>query len=112
MWNVQGTPIAGNWPALKPETVLYAYDGPRTFTCKDAAGNFYLAHWCDEDAVGSRFLLVAFSETQLKELTTGDIDVREALSSPRAWIVDLDDDWKVIQCWRVNVDQLPEGVFA
>jgi hypothetical protein len=111
MWNIKGTAVAGNWLELTPETILYAYDGPRTFTCKDAVGNLYLAHWCDDDADRSRFLVVAFSETLLQELTTGGINVRDALSRPRAWIFDLDDEWDVVRCWRINVDDLPEGVL-
>jgi hypothetical protein len=112
MWKVKGTSITSNRRIdFAPETVLYAYDGPKTFTCRDSVGDLYLAHWCDEDADAARFLVVAFSENLLRDLTTGEINIRDALSRPRAWIVDLNDDWEVAECWRVNVDELPASIL-
>lgn len=110
-WNVPGEAVSANWLDLTPKMMLYEYDGPRTFTCEDRAENLYLAHWCDEDQESIRFLVVAFSSALLHSLISGKIDVREALSRPRAWIVDLDHDWTPIRAWRVDVDDLPPGIL-
>ena len=112
MWKVCGKAISPSWLDFKPATVLYHYDGPKTFICKDPADNIYLVHWCDEDNDVIRFIVVPFSDTLLDDLTSGEIDVREALSRPpRAWIFDLNDDWVPITAWRVNIDDLPQNVL-
>jgi hypothetical protein len=47
MWRVKGTPLPPhNWPDPWPVNVLYDFDGPRIFTCKDRAGSLYLAYRC------------------------------------------------------------------
>ena len=58
MWSISGRQIeASRFSPFIPVTVLYEFDGPRTFTVNDADGELCLAHWCDEDDDVSRFLV-------------------------------------------------------
>jgi len=111
MWKVNGASVNPSWLDFKPAMVLYHYDGPKTFICKDPADNIYLAHWCDEDDDTTRFLVVPFSETLLEDLTSGRIDIREALYRPKTWVFDLNDDWIPTSAWRVDIDDLPLSVL-
>ncbi len=106
MWEVKGKPEQMG-VCLTPDQILYEYDGPRIFTCKDSADNLYLAYLCDEDASCSRFLVVAFSQSLLEDLTSGNMNMRDALSRPRAWLIDLDNDWRITQTWRIEIEGLP-----
>ena len=60
MWHVNGKPISGAWLNLEPVRVLYDFDGPRIFTCKDVNGTLFLAYQCGEDRETMRFLIVPF----------------------------------------------------
>lgn len=110
MWNVIGKRISP-WLTLEPVVILYEYDGPKIFTCKDPADNLYLAYYCDEDAAGVRFLVVAFSDELVERLTSGIINMRDALTRPRAWIFDIDNDSNPVGAWRIDVDDLPPGML-
>ncbi len=110
MWHVVGKSVHP-WMDLTPETVLFAYDGPKTFTCKDGADDLFLAHYCDEDENSVRFLVVAFSELLLERLMNGKINMRDALTRPRAWLFDVDHDAKPVRAWRIDVDELPAGIL-
>jgi hypothetical protein len=107
MWKVAGTPVATDWLDLEPVRILYAFDGPRIFTCKDNAGNLFLAYQCDEDGEALRFLVVPFSEDLERKLTGGEIDVRDALSGPSVWLFDLGNRWQVLRSWKVETRDLP-----
>jgi len=107
MWPVNGKPVQSGWLDLKPETILYDFDGPRIFTCKDVPGNLYLAYQCGKGPGRMRFLVVPFHQYLEWKLTTGQIDLREALASVRAWIFDLDYRWQVSDAWQVDTDNLP-----
>jgi hypothetical protein len=111
MWTVAGKIEDPNWLIFKPTIVLYAYDGPRTFICKDMANETYLAHWCDEDDERTRFLIVPFSQSLLSALISGEIDVRDALTRNMAWIFDLNNDWNPVQAWSVEISDLPNGIL-
>src|SRR5262245_12983338 len=110
MWQVEGTPDRIR-TTLEPDRLLYEYDGPRIFTSKDSADNLYLAYFCDEDERTTRFLVVTFSERLLDALTAGSMNVRDALTRPQSWLVDLDNDWQLTGSWRIDVDTLPTGVI-
>jgi hypothetical protein len=111
MWQVSGIQIDPNWLRLDPIRVLYEFDGPRIFTCRDTPGNLYLAYLCNEDDVALRFLVVPFSAELERELTSGAINVRDALTQHRAWLFDVDHDWQVSIAWEVDIDDIPPGVL-
>src|SRR5438128_291687 len=110
MWQVRGKAEQIGL-SLEPDRVLYEYDGPRVFTCKDSLDNMYLAYLCDEDTSLMRFLVVSFSARLLDDLTSGKINMRDALSRPRAWLVDVDNDWRITRSWRVDIEAVPDDVL-
>jgi hypothetical protein len=107
MWPVQGKPISGAWLDMEPVRVLYEFDGPRIFTCKDAVGNRYLAYQCGEAKGVLRFLVVPCSDDLERALTAGAINLRDALARPRAWLFDLSYQWQIRSAWQTDVDSLP-----
>ena len=112
MWQVRGTVVNPSWLTLQPHRVLYSYDGPRIFTCRDAAENQYLAYLCDEDDAFVRFVVAPCDEWAERELTTGMVDVQEVLSRYRSWIFDLNHDWQPVRAWRIDPPyRLPAGVL-
>lgn len=54
-WLVNGKPESNTWLDLEPVRVLYEFDGPRIFTCRDSAGNLFLAYQCGEEDQVMRF---------------------------------------------------------
>ena len=108
MWQVNGIPTSGSWLRLEPVTVLYDFDGPRIFTCKDNRGRLFLAYQCGEDHQTMRFLVVPFSEDSEQKLTAGEDSLHDVLMRPlRAWVFDLNFQWNTIGAWRVEVENLP-----
>jgi hypothetical protein len=107
MWQVTGTQTSASWLALEPFTVLYDFDGPRIFTCKDSSGNLFLAYQCGEDNQTMRFLVVPFSEESERKLTSGEDSLHDVLMRPHAWLFDLDFQWQIIGAWQVRVENLP-----
>jgi hypothetical protein len=111
MWHVAGNQVAHNWLRQDPVRVLYEFDGPKIFLCKDIPGNLYLAYQCDESEELLRFLVVPFSEDLERRLTSGEMNVRDALTRAKAWLFDFGNDWSPLSCWEINVDDLPPGVL-
>ena len=109
MWIVNGKKVTPNWLVLEPVVLLYDFDGPKIFTCKDSAGNTYLAYQCGEDLNFMRFLVVPFDEDSLRRLIVGEDNVRDSLTSDVAWIFDVDFQWSPVVAWCINVDSLPDG---
>jgi hypothetical protein len=108
MWNFSGIPEPNTgWLSFEPVRILYEFDLPCIFVCRDIPGNTYLAYLCDQDRTGVRYLVVPCSEDLEAKLVTGKINLRDALTRNRAWIFDLDNQWEPVRAWRVNVDDLP-----
>jgi hypothetical protein len=112
MWDVPGQQLTiPDGFDLELVRVLYEYDGPRIFTCKDTAGKLLLAYLCSEDRTSQRFLLVPFDSGMEQQLTSGQISLRDALTRPAARIVDVGNDGRPVAIWRVEVEKLPGGVL-
>lgn len=100
-----------SWLDPDPVRVLYEFDGPKIFICEDAAENPYLAYQCGEGQQRMRFLVVPFNPGREEALTTGAMDLREALLQPKGWIVDLRYDWTVDRAWNVETKNLPAEIL-
>lgn len=111
MWPINKPAQPHDWLDFEPVTVLYEYDGPRIFTCKDVTDQLFLAYRCGRDRETIRFVVVPFSEDLERQLVTGDINLRDALTRPRTWVFDLNKQWQPIRCWRVNSGELPPRVL-
>jgi hypothetical protein len=93
---------------FRPSKVLNDLDGPRTFTFLDGDGELYLAVWFDENAETVRYLVVPFAQALLHRLETGQISVREALEQPCLWVVDRDNNGKLVTPARTTLADLPQ----
>jgi hypothetical protein len=112
MWKVTGKPIdAGLFKPFEPVEVLYEFEGPRTFTHKDRAGQLCMAHWCDADRDLNRFIIVPFTSKLVHKLKTGAITLCDALDQPRVWLLDLAHSGEVREAWSVELSDLPPEVL-
>ena len=111
MWSVTGTPAPIDWLDFTPVRVLYEFDGPKIFTCKDLTGQPFLAFQCSANREAVRFLVVPFGDGLESRLTTGDINLRDALIRPQMWIFDLDNSWKPVHSWRVRANDFPSRLL-
>jgi len=107
MWNVVGTPEPHDWVEFDPVEILDDFDFPRIFTCKDIAGNLYLAYNCGIETGCLRFLVVPCNDYTVSALVKGQLNLRDSLSKRRAWIFDIGNRWETIRAWKVDVDNLP-----
>jgi len=67
---------------LSPVDVLDYYDGPRFYSCRDAAGQLFLVYWVDESEAGTTWLYVQVSAERCSALLRGDVPIAKALSVP------------------------------
>ena len=109
MWEPDGkkidTALLGE---LHPEEVLFAFEEPLTFTCRDRDGQMLLAHnLCAEGSV-SRYLLVVTDQEFIDGLKAGRLDMLAALRQPRCWIVDFGPNWETIGLWLIAFDKVPK----
>jgi hypothetical protein len=111
MWKAKGREIPPDWLSLEPVEVLFEVDGPRIFTCRSRSGELLLAYQCGEEKGSLRFLVVPFSPELEWQLTEGKINLREALTRPRAWLVDLSYEWQPIRCWELQIENVPAQVL-
>ena len=107
MWTINRPTISCDWLDFEPEHILHEYDGPRIFTTRAQDGQLFLAFFCDRERAGVRFLVVPFDEDQERRLVTGKINLRDALTPPRMFVFDLDQQWTPVRCWQVSLDDLP-----
>src|SRR5260370_25873789 len=63
---------------LKIVEVFDAYDGPRLFSARDAAGRLFLALWVDERGDESVWLYLPLSLKRLTALKQNETDLRSA----------------------------------
>ena len=111
-WTSKGKPVdAQPLGDLKPRTVLWEWEGPRLFTCVDAAGKLLLAHQCDEEGGLARFLVVPFSEELLKSVQTDELTIREALNHQRAWLATVARRWQVVEALAVKLLDIPSDML-
>jgi hypothetical protein len=103
--------MSTDWLDPAPVQVLYEFDGPRIYTCRDGNGNLFLAYQCGEERGLLRFLMAPFSDSQEWELTNGHTDLRNALTQARGWVFDLDYHWRPLRCWKVDVGNLPTRIL-
>lgn len=96
---------------LKPERVLYDFNGARIFTAQSGDGDCLLAYSCGETEDSDQYLVVPCSGAKIEELLRGSITLREVLGQPSAWIVNISTEGKVTRAARVAVGTLPEDAL-
>ncbi|MBC7543231.1 MAG: hypothetical protein H7338_10920 [Candidatus Sericytochromatia bacterium] len=111
-WDLQGHHLDPTWiGAFTPIDVLYAFEGPQTFTCRNSEGNLLLAHLCDQGPEAFRYLVVPTDGSTVDALRSGAMPTRNALLQPWTWIIDQCFDGSVRAVWQVNPADLPDDCW-
>ena len=95
-----------NFGRVTPIEVLVAYDGPITFTFRDAVGVMMLAHLVDEDSTHGRYVVAPTSARIIGRLKAGAISVRDALDQPIVWLVDTVGGEEIARSWAVSFGRI------
>lgn len=112
MWQVDGLETAADFFSnLRPEKVLYDFDGPAIFTSRDIFGGQLLVYLCDEDEELSRFLAVPCQDDDILRLQEGRAPVRTVLSRSHIWIIDIRHSGVLQRAWLARQDALPEDAL-
>ncbi|MBS0266421.1 MAG: hypothetical protein JSS02_31105 [Planctomycetes bacterium] len=108
LWEVKGRVLPPEFLGeLQPETVLFDYEGPRSYFTHDPQGGLLFAHQCGESDHVWRYAVVPFSDELAEALQTGRIDLRTALDQPRIWVVDFSRSTQPEQCVAVRLSDIP-----
>lgn len=112
MWQVEGLETAADFfSKLRPEKVLYDFDGPAIFTSRDIFGGQLLVYLCDEDEELSRFLAVPCQDDDIVRLEEGRAPVRAVLSRSHIWIIDVRHSGVLQRAWLARQGALPEDAL-
>ena len=84
--------------SLRIIEVFDDFDGPRLFSCRDAAGRLYLALSVEDSRTSQTWLYVAVSDTRYSDLEAGRIDLRDAFLASEDGAV-----------WRVTIPSIGES---
>jgi hypothetical protein len=109
MWEPVGEKMdAGSLGDLYPEEVLFAFEEPLTFTCRDRHGRLLIGHSLCSQGTVSRYLLASAEPDIVDGLKDGRLDVLTALRQPRCWIVDFGPGWETKGLWLITFDKIPK----
>jgi hypothetical protein len=109
MWVPEGKTIEkDSLGALIPTEVLFEFEEPLTFVCRERDEQMLLAHSLWAGAGGSRYLVAVTDPGIIDDLKAGRLDVLEALRQPRCWIVDFGPGWEIQQLWLIPFDKVPK----
>src|SRR5947208_3450644 len=113
MWAPVGKPVEPSLlGSIEPSETLYEFDGESlTFVAHDPTGDLLLVHSLCVFERKSRYLVSAVDEKILGDLRAGRLDLSSALSQPRSWIADIDEDGAVISLWRAASAVAPASVL-
>jgi hypothetical protein len=96
--------------------VYVAYDEPCLFTCKNAAGQIFIAVLIDEDDDYKKWLYTALSQDRLDSIQCGIIDLHDSFKLAEegfSWIVKVpfleeeDTILEMMSCNKIPEDMLP-----
>jgi hypothetical protein len=107
MWNKSAPTINLNILSdLKPNDILYYYDGPCIFTATLGLSN-YLFHKVDETDNEQLFLVAPTNKEIIVALKSGSLSVWGAINQDQLWIIELDTAFSIKRTWEVNSNELP-----
>lgn len=109
MWAPEGKPIdRDSMGRLAPVDILFEFEEPLTFICKDPDDQPLLAHHLAAEDRISRYLVAITDNRIIQELRAGRLDLLSALQQPRCWIADTTSDWVIVNLWLVPFDRVPK----
>lgn len=93
--------------AIRPDKVLYSYDGPTIFT---ASFGFFEALFIKVEEMDYTDLYLVSSTTQeiVDAILKGRLSVRGGFATGQYWIVELRKNFAVFKYWTCSKDELPE----
>jgi hypothetical protein len=108
MWVPDGKQVENDsLGKLVPTEVLFEFEEPLTFVCRDRDGNPLLAHSISAGDGLSRYLVSVVDERLIDELKAGRLDVLGALRQPRCWVVDFGARWEIAGLWAISFSKVP-----
>jgi hypothetical protein len=112
MWVPEGTEIEkASLGEINPTEVLFEFEQPLTFVCRDRDGQLMLAHSLSDEGGLSRYLVVVTDSRILEDLKAGRLDLLASLRQPRAWVADVGRGWEVMRLWLIPFDKLPKDIL-
>jgi hypothetical protein len=108
MWAPEGKTVkCDSLGPLAPVEVLFEFEEPLTFVCKDLDAQLLIAHNLWTDGSISRYLVSVTDDRIIQELKAGRLDVLGSLRQPRCWVADIAAGWKVVHLWLTPFDRIP-----
>lgn len=98
---------------LKPDEILYEFEGPCIFTATIPTGSLVLAYLSEEIEEHEilRYILSTTSNRTIHEMVSGIISVREALERGSLMVVDFDYTMTPIKAFNMPLGLLPEDAL-
>jgi hypothetical protein len=91
---------------LRPDEILFEFNGPKIFTSIGGFGQLLLCYECDEDDEGSTYLVAPCGSRTVEHLDEGSVTVFEALNQPWLWAVRRDHTG--LRAWKLDsLDVVP-----
>jgi hypothetical protein len=96
---------------LETIEVYIQYNGPRLLSCKNQAGQVFVALWAEEDDDADLWLYMLVSLDRLESMRTGKISLHQAFSEPEnGSLYELnythsDSEWHTKQISVAEIDQ-------
>jgi hypothetical protein len=97
--------------AIAPTEILFEFEEPLTFLCRDRDGGLLLAHSLSAEPGRSRYLVSISDPRIITELKAGRLDVLGALRQPRCWIVEFGPGWEILDLWLIPFDEVPKDLL-
>jgi hypothetical protein len=111
-WDVDGIDYPREFfGSLEPTDILYEFDGPRIFTTTTPRQDTFLAYQCAEAADRNRYIVVPSNAELVRELRSGLVSMREALSQPWTWLVDQFHSGEIAHARKIDLRELPASAL-
>ena len=91
-----------------PLESLYDFGGPRIFVFANTEDDIFLAYQFEEDNDSLYYLIVPTSDSLVRRLKRGDITVRDSLSQPRMWMIEVDGSGTISAARKAAIDRIPD----
>jgi hypothetical protein len=114
IFKLKDFPVAIFAPQINPEEILLSMDFLLNFTFTSEMGVLMLSHLWDIDNKNKiyRYFCSPLTSKKLENFKNGQIDIREALTAPLVWVMDMTPEGKVLKCGTIPLaaieDEFPE----
>lgn len=114
MWQISGTPVdIKRFQPFEIEKTLYYFDGPLSFTYRNAEGQPYFVHWCDlvnePGKEVNRYLAVPSTDEIVQNLAECKVPIFDVLNQPIVLILDINNEGEVVEAREVEFTNIPRS---